>query len=83
VDLVNNDGEPTIESVYYRKHSELENVTRRKVRTNLQDYLHTIWELNFSYPGGTALSNAPFLTKKQILAKHALKLNTDYFSQRY
>ncbi|MBD2083279.1 DUF262 domain-containing protein [Leptolyngbya sp. FACHB-17] len=47
-----------------------------------QDYLNTLGNLTLVTQGwNSALSNSPFSHKKQILEKHELRLNKDYFSR--
>ncbi len=46
-----------------------------------RDYLHTLGNLTVvTQEWNSSLSNAPFLEKKQKLEMHALKLNSDYFT---
>lgn len=46
-----------------------------------QDYLNTLGNLTLvTQEWNSSLSNSPFLYKKQILEKHELRLNRDYFS---
>lgn len=47
-----------------------------------RDYLHTLGNLTLIDSEWNAkLSNSSFLVKKQKLAEHALRINSDYFSQ--
>lgn len=47
-----------------------------------ENYLHTLGNLTLvTQQWNSALSNDPFATKKQTLARHALRINSDYFSQ--
>ncbi|MBW4636814.1 MAG: HNH endonuclease family protein [Gloeocapsa sp. UFS-A4-WI-NPMV-4B04] len=77
------DNEPTIEHILPQTPSEdWKTLLGDKLEQTYQSYLHTLGNLTLvTQEWNSALSNAPFLTKKEILANHALKLNNEYFSQ--
>jgi uncharacterized protein with ParB-like and HNH nuclease domain len=47
-----------------------------------RDYLHTLGNLTIvTQEWNSKLSNAPFAEKRELFARHALKLNSSYFSE--
>lgn len=77
------DDDPQVEHIMPQSLSE---TWREDIGTEWEqvhgDYLDRIGNLTVvTGEWNTAMSNAPFATKKAMLAEHALKINSDYFSQ--
>ena len=77
------DQKSTIEHILPQTSSEdWENELGGEFQQIYQDYLHTLGNLTLVTPEwNSQLSNSSFLVKKQKLAEHALRINSDYFSQ--
>jgi uncharacterized protein with ParB-like and HNH nuclease domain len=77
------DSKPSVEHILPQTPSEQwKNELAEDLERTYQDYLHTLGNLTLvTQEWNLELSNAPFSNKKQILAKHGLKINSDYFSQ--
>lgn len=77
------DDVPTIEHILPQKPdaSWEENLGDEFINT-YQEYLHTLGNLTLvTQEWNSQLSNGPFDLKRGKLAQHALKINSDYFSQ--
>ena len=76
------DQSPTIEHILPQKLSrDWEDELGDKFKQIYGDYLHTLGNLTLVTSEWNAqLSNSAFLVKKQKLADHALRINSDYFS---
>ncbi|WP_068815020.1 DUF262 domain-containing protein [Phormidesmis priestleyi] len=76
-------GKPTIEHLMPQTLNETWKVELGENFERIyQDYRHTLGNLTLvTQEWNSALSNSPFSIKKQILAKHELRLNKDYFSR--
>lgn len=77
------DQKSTIEHILPQTSSEdWENQLGGEFQQIYRDYLHTLGNLTLVTPEwNSQLSNSSFLVKKQKLAEHALRINSDYFSQ--
>ncbi|MEG3837796.1 MULTISPECIES: DUF262 domain-containing HNH endonuclease family protein [unclassified Microcoleus] len=77
------DQKSTIEHILPQTSSEdWENELGGEFQQIYRDYLHTLGNLTLVTPEwNSQLSNSSFLVKKQKLAEHALRINSDYFSQ--
>jgi uncharacterized protein with ParB-like and HNH nuclease domain len=77
------DQNATIEHILPQKPSkDWENELGDELKQIYRDYLHTLGNLTLVTSEWNAqLSNSSFLVKKQKLAAHALRINSDYFSQ--
>ena len=74
---------PTIEHIMPQTPShEWKKSLGEDYETVYQNYLNTLGNLTLvTSEWNSSLSNRPFEEKKQKLASHALKINSDYFSQ--
>ena len=81
--VLNKDKSETIEHILPQEPSkDWENELGDELKQLLDYYLHTLGNLTLVTSEWNAqLSNSAFLVKKQKLAKHALQINNDYFSQ--
>lgn len=78
------DDQPSIEHILPQKPVEDWKIELGEENLNriYQDYLHTLGNLTLvTSSWNKKLSNSPFLTKKEILENHGLKINSDYFKQ--
>jgi uncharacterized protein with ParB-like and HNH nuclease domain len=75
------DGNATIEHIMPQKlSSEWKADLGERWSEALRDYLHTIGNLTIvTQNWNSTLSNLPFAQKREYLASHALRLNSDYF----
>lgn len=76
------DKESTIEHILPQTLSkEWKNYLGDEFQQIYRDYLHTLGNLTLVTPEWNGqLSNSAFVVKKQKLAEHALRINSDYFS---
>lgn len=76
------DSKPTIEHILPQKPSETwKNELGENLDSIYQDYLHTLGNLTLvTAEWNSIISNSPFQNKKQHFARHALRINSDYFS---
>lgn len=76
------DQNATIEHILPQAPSEdWENELGDELKEVHRDYLHTLGNLTLvTSEWNSQLSNSAFLVKKQKLAEHALRINSDYFS---
>ncbi|MDB9510696.1 DUF262 domain-containing protein [Kamptonema animale CS-326] len=81
--VLNKDKSETIEHILPQEPSkDWEKELGDELKQLLDYYLHTLGNLTLVTSEWNAqLSNSAFLVKKQKLAKHALQINNDYFSQ--
>ncbi len=77
------DDAPTIEHILPQKpDASWEKNLGDKFIDIYQEYLHTLGNLTLvTQEWNSQLSNGPFELKRDKLAQHALKINSDYFSQ--
>lgn len=77
------DGAPTIEHILPQKpDSSWQDDLGEAFDRTYRDYLHTLGNLTLiTQAWNSRLSNGPFQDKKEALSKHALQMNSGYFSQ--
>jgi Protein of unknown function (DUF1524) len=76
-------GSPTIEHIFpQRPDSSWKQDLGNGFDVIYRDYLHTLGNLTLiTQDWNTQLSNGSFANKREALSRHALKINSDYFSQ--